>query len=173
MSTLVKVKVQPGQTVSFPGLCVHSLETAVATLPIQARRGRVTRTISVPISLGSWQQLQAETAGEQRWRLLGRILAGFLALASLFLTPYFIPHLVPFWLRLLIGLALAGLLAFISLRLGDQLSLRQATAAKLAILNAVKMDQFSWRATTFRFSNDAYAEKFRQLNEPYLMDVDI
>ena len=65
MGTLVKVKVQPGQTVSFPGLCVHSLETAVATLPIQARRGRVTRSISVPISLHSWRQLQVETEAER------------------------------------------------------------------------------------------------------------
>ena len=172
MASTVKVKVQPGQSVPFPGICVHSLETAVATLPIQSRRGRVTRTISVPIAASTWRKLNQETEAERRWGLTGRILAVVLGLAALFLAPYLIPTIVAFWLRVVIGIAVAILLAFISLRLCGLMSLRHADPEKIAILNAVKMDQFSWRATTFAFANEAYAEQFRELNEPYLMDVE-
>ena len=73
--------------------------------------------------------------------------------------------------RLLVGLGLAGLALYAGWRWAQRWSFAQADPAKQAVVAAVAIDSFSWRATVFRFANDAYAQRFAALNAPYLMDV--
>ncbi len=172
MSTTVKIMVQPGQAVTFPGLCVYNQEPAVATWPIHKRIGRVTRTIAVPVSASTLALLQAFSPAEHRFRRLGQFAAaggGGLALVTLGVG---LPGIIPLPGRLLLGLAVALLLAFVVWRWFRRRSLDRADPAKQAALAAVVLESFSWRATTFRFTSDSYARQFQALNEPYLMPVE-
>jgi hypothetical protein len=171
MSQRVKVKVQPGQTVCFPGLCVYNLQPAVATMRIRKRSGRITREIDVPLSAAAAALLQSRAPAEERWLWGGRAAALLLALLVLLLTTSYGPLPLPTAARLFLGLVFAGLLAYTGWRWAARWSFRRAAAEKQAVVDAVAIDAFSWRATTFRFARDAYAEQFAALNEPHLMDV--
>jgi hypothetical protein len=43
--------------------------------------------------------------------------------------------------------------------------------AKQAIGQAARLANFTWRATTFEFENEQFAEQFRALNEARLMEI--
>ena len=167
----VKIKVQPDQTVHFPNVCVHCLTPAIALLPLRKRMGRITRLIDVPLCDSCARIVNRQSGEEERLEKLGRIATGVVALGLLAAAFFIIPYEIELGIRLVSILAVAALGS-----LGTYLWFwrrREAAALpeKKAILAAAAMTNFSWRATTFAFTNENYAAQFSQLNEPLLMEI--
>ncbi|KPK07539.1 MAG: hypothetical protein AMJ56_13210 [Anaerolineae bacterium SG8_19] len=82
-----------------------------------------------------------------------------------------LPGMLPLWLRLIAAFIMAILAAAGVRILFAHKSLAMARPQKKAILKSVRMVSFSWRATTFEFENDTFAQWFKKINEPGLMDA--
>ena len=170
MSQTVKVKVRPGQTLQFPGICVHCSRPASERLPLKKRRGRLTRLIDVPLCDQCAAQLRRKSGEEERLGRLGRfvaILAGLLVLVAGYILS---PGGMPAILRLILALALSLVIGMVVLTIFRRRSLAAAHQEKLAILESARLIEFSWRATTFHFQNDEFAGAFVLLNESRLMN---
>lgn len=171
MSRKIKVKIKPGNKLSFPAECVHCSQPAVTNLEITRRKGRLTRLIQVPLCVDCAQEVARNSWAEERWLRLGRIITVAAAIV-LFVASYFLlPSFLPVWLRLLFS---AGLIVLVVVGLAGIFRQRREEAArpeKQAILNAAQMVDFSWRATTFEFKNEPFAERFQELNQSHLMEI--
>lgn len=170
MNYQVKIQAHPDETITFPGLCVHCGQPGGTPLTIRKRNGRFTRLIEVPLCADCAQEARRKSGEEERLERIAWAVAGgaalLLFLAGLLLTPAGLG----FWLQLVVGLALGvggGTAVLILLR---PLAQRRARPAKQAILSAAQISDFSWRATTFSFSNETFAERFRDLNEALLIE---
>jgi hypothetical protein len=167
----VKIQARPNETIHFPGLCVHCGQPGNVPLRIQKRNGRFTRLLEVPLCVECAQEARRKSGEEERliriaWAATGGA-ALLLFLAGLLLTPAGLD----FGLRLAVGLVLGiggGTAVFTLLR---PLSQRHALPAKQAILAAAQISDFSWRTTTFLFTNETFAERFRDLNQPLLYEL--
>jgi hypothetical protein len=73
-------------------------------------------------------------------------------------------------LRLLLAALLGLLLAAVVYSLFRRAAGNAARPEKKAILSAVRLASFTWRATTFEFANEAFAERFADLNRSRLME---
>jgi hypothetical protein len=169
--TRVKVKVRPGQSIRFPGVCANCLEPAGEQMRLRKRLGRLTREIDVPLCAACSEIVQRRSGEEERLERLGRVAAGAAGLVVALLLFLLIPGGLP-GLRLVIavgGGAAAGLavLGFFTRR-------REAAVlpAKQVVLNAARVADFSWRATTFDFRSADFARRFRELNEARLMELE-
>lgn len=169
--TIVKIKVQPEETVQFPGICVNCAEPGASPLPLQKRQGRVTRVVAVPLCAACAREAARKSGEEERFEKLGWLTAagiGFMVLAlALLLTPAG----MAFWLRLVVGLLLGVVGGTAVLALFRRLSASKALPAKKEILQAAALVSFSWRAVTFKFANETFLERFREMNEPLLMET--
>ena len=170
MPHTVKLKIQPNQPVTFPGICVHTGEPASEWHTLRKRNGRFTRTISVPISQKTARHLSRRSQEEERYQRLGLIGAGGIFFVAFGLTLILTPAAAGFGLRLLLALAVAYGLAYLTYRFFQRTSQRAALPEKQAILAAAAIADFSWRTTTFSFANEAFAKRFEQLNHTLLMD---
>lgn len=170
MSQSVKVKAQPGHTLRFPEICVHCSRPASERMPVRKRQGRITRLIDVPICSNCSRELQLKSGEEERWQRLGLLATVGIGIILFIAGVLVIPGLVPLWLRLIAALIVATLAAAGVRSLFRQKSLAAARPQKKAILKSVRMVYFSWRATTFEFENDTFAQWFKKLNEPGLME---
>jgi len=166
----VKIQVRPKQTVRFPGICVHCARPATESMLLKKRTGRVTRLIDVPLCPACAHSLQRRSGEEERWFRIGltaSVVVGLLVLAfTLLLTPVA-------WgmgLRLLPALAmgvLGGTAVWLLTRVQQK---RVRLPEKQAILDAARIETFSWRATIFEFRNQAFLERFKSINESLLME---
>ena len=169
MSQSVKVKVRPGRTIQFPAICVRCSRPAGEQLTLKRRRGRLTRLIDVPLCDECAAQLRRQSGDEERLGRLGRFIAVLIGLLTLIIAYILLPGGLPLILRLFMALALAVALGKVVLMFFRSRSLAAAHPEKLAILDAARMTEFSWRATTFRFNNDDFAQQFTSLNELKVM----
>jgi hypothetical protein len=48
---------------------------------------------------------------------------------------------------------------------------KAALPEKQAVRGSAKVTNFSWRATTFEFTNETFAERFEAMNESVLMEI--
>jgi hypothetical protein len=168
---VVKVKIRPGHKLQFPGLCVHCARPATDWLPLRKRVGRQTRFIDVPLCGDCAAEVRRTSGDEERLQKIGRLTMGGAALLVLILMLILLPAGLPFILRLVVALALA-LSAAAGVRLVFQRPLAQAARPeKQAILASAEVVHFSWRATTFRFGNEQFAQRFVDLNETLLMEI--
>ena len=171
MSQRVKVKARPGSKVRFPGICVRCSRPALERLPVSKRSGRLTRLIELPLCEECFRELNHQSGEEERLQKIGRVVSIGAPLLVLLLVFALLPAALSPWLRL--GIAL--LLAFVSfhlLRVFFRRSIRKAALPeKSAILDSAAMVDFSWRATTFEFENELFAERFSELNEHQLMEL--
>lgn len=170
MSQRVKIKVRARQSVQFPGVCVHCARPASSWLGLRRRIGRVTRLIDVPLCAACQDQLRRQSGEEERLGKLGRlsaILALFLVLAAALLLT---PAAMLVQLRLLIALLLSLSAAQVVVLLFRRSRREAALPEKKEIYRSANIVDFSWRATTFEFANETFAERFKRLNEPLLMD---
>jgi hypothetical protein len=171
MGQLVKVKIRPGSSLQFPAICVNCSRVASERMQLRKRIGRLTRLIDVPLCQQCYREANRLSGDEERWLRFGR-LGSFLAAILIFLPfTLLLAGTMPIWLNLLVS-AVAAVLAAI----GAWASFKKRAAAnarpeKLDVLNSVRMDTFSWRATTFRFENANFADRFRDLNRSLLMGV--
>jgi hypothetical protein len=67
----------------------------------------------------------------------------------------------------LLALGLAGFVFWLFWRASTQAEL----PSKRAIRQSAEIANFSWRATTFEFDNEKFAEQFRAMNEARLMEI--
>lgn len=171
MTRRIKIKVRPQQTIPFPGICVHCSQPAPETMTLRQRYGRITRFIDVPLCSRCAAELNRHSADEERLQKISWLLAGVLGLLGLAVALLLTPAALSFGLRLLIALLVSsGLVA------GTLWGFRKSIAGaalpeKQAIRQSVTIEGFSWRATTFAFANDLFADKFVELNAPRLMEI--
>ncbi|MBK8989040.1 MAG: hypothetical protein IPM39_23710 [Chloroflexi bacterium] len=169
----LKLKLRPDETVRFPGLCVHCAQPGVMPMRLQKQHGRLTRQIDVPVCADCAQELAHKSGEEERLEKLGWVGAGATAVTLLLLGLLLTPAGLALWLRLLIGLIVGLGVGTAVLRLSRHLARQKALPAKQAIRQSAQIITFSWRATTFTFTNETFYERFRALNQPLLMDYEL
>ena len=171
MSRTVKVKVRPGQHVQFPAECIHCNNSAAERLRLRKRIGRTTRLVDAPLCATCAAEIRRLSAEEERWQKLGWVLSTLAGVISLVILLLLIPAGLGLPLRILAALVGALVVAAVVFKLCRREGLRQARPEKRAILEAAQMTNFSWRATTFEFRNERFAEHFAAVNEPRLMEL--
>jgi hypothetical protein len=170
----VKIKVRPDQIVRFPGICVHCAQPADAQkqahLLVKKRTGRVTRLVDVPLCARCSQATQHLSGEEERLQKLTRVMLGAAFFLSLALVLLLLPAGLALGLRLIVATAVSTAVSAILFSYGRQAVRRAALPEKQAILSAAHITAFSWRATTFEFTNETFARRFAELNQSLLMD---
>jgi hypothetical protein len=171
MNHQVKIKVRHNQPVHFPPFCVHCAQPAAARMGLRRRIGRLTRMVDVPLCKECHYELRRRSAKEERLQKIGWLVSGVLFLLAVAFTLVFTPAEFGFALRLLLAallaLGLAGFVFWLFWRAGTQAEL----PSKRAIRQSAAIANFSWRATTFEFDNEKFAEQFRAMNEARLMEI--
>lgn len=171
MSKRVKVKARPGNPIRFPAICVRCSQEASERLSVSKRSGRLTRLIDLPLCEECYRALNRQSADEERLHKIRRLALVGAPLLVVILVFVLLPAALAPWLRLGAGLLLA-LVSYQILHAVFRRSIRKAALPqKSAILNSACMVDFSWRATTFEFENELFAERFSELNENQLMEV--
>jgi hypothetical protein len=166
----IKVKARPDEPLQFPGICVHCGQGATAWLTLRKRNGRITRLIDVPLCAVCDQARRRRSGMQEQRQKLGWLATGLTLLLGLALIFVLLPADFGVAVRLFMALLVAGLGAaavFIaSRRWADQAALPEVKA----IRQAASLDTFSWRTVTLSFTNESFADQFRQLNEPILWE---
>ncbi|MCP4420693.1 MAG: hypothetical protein GY805_29140 [Chloroflexi bacterium] len=171
MTRQVKIKVRPQQTIQFPGICVHCSQPAPETMTVRQRYGRITRIINLPLCQRCATELKRQSADEERLKKINWLVSGVLFLLGLAVTLLFTPTTLTFALRLLIALLVgAGLVTAVFWGFRQSIS-NAALPEKQAIRQSVAIESFSWRATTFAFQNDRFADRFVEINTTRLMGI--
>lgn len=169
--TQLKIKVRPQQTVCFPGICVNCAQPAVDKMLLRKRLGRITRTIEVPLCRDCHRELTRQSADEERLEKIGRLVAGVVFVLAAGFVLLLTPGEMALLLRLLAALALGGVLGQLTLVLFQRAQQNAALPEKQAIRGSARIVTFSWRATTFDFVNQTFAERFETMNESLLMET--
>ena len=169
MNVRVKVKIRPGGALQFPAICVYCAAPAVERLALRKRIGRTTRVIDLPLCASCHHDIHRLSGEEERLQRLGRAASVTAALVVLVVLMLLLPSSMPIWLRLIMSLIVSsivaiGLISWFAARSG-----RAALPKKKEILASAAMTDFSWRATTFEFVNEAFSERFVNLNRARLM----
>jgi hypothetical protein len=170
MSQSVRVKIRPENNLKFPGMCVHCGQPAGERMRISKRKRSITRLIDVPVCNDCYHEINRRSWAEERWQRIGLLVTGVAAIVVMALSFLLLPSELPVWLRVLAGAILAGLVAFGLQGIFKQRSAEVARPEKKAIFEAVRMVNFSWRATTFQFIREDISEQFSKLNEQQLME---
>lgn len=166
----IKVKIRARETVQFPGICVACAKPGASPLSLKKRQGRLTRIVDVPLCTECAAEVRRKSGEEERFDKLGWVTAAGLGLMALALTLLLTPAGLSLWLRLLAGL-LIGLGVGTAVRtLFRRISASKALPAKKEILQAARLETFSWRAAAFTFTNETFRERFRELNQSLLMN---
>lgn len=140
-------------------------------MQVRQRYGRITRLIDVPLCSRCAAERNRRSADEERLQKISWLLSGVLFLLGLAVTLLLTPAMLSFGLRLLIALLVGGGLVTAVLWGFRQPIANAARPEKQAIRQAVTIEAFSWRATTFAFANDLFADRFTELNAPRLMEI--
>ena len=140
-------------------------------MTVRQRYGRITRIIDVPLCSRCAGELSRRSAEEERLQKISWLLAGVLGLLGLAIALLLTPAALSFGLRLLIALLVGGGLTTAVLWGFRKPMANAALPEKQAIRQSVAIEGFSWRATTFAFENDLFADKFVELNAPRLMEI--
>jgi hypothetical protein len=169
MSSQLIIKIAPNETIRFPTLCTNCANSAVESMELVKRSGRTRRLIDVPICEQCAAQLLKKSAAEERLQKQSWLFAIIAGVIILFAALLLLPGAI-FWLRILFALLLAVAVAAIVLRLFRTPIANAALPEKKAVLDSARLQAFSWRTATFEFSNDTFAERFVELNEPLILE---
>jgi len=167
----VKIKVRPKQTVHFPGICVHCSQPAPYTQTVRKRMGRVTRLIDVPVCTDCATQLRRRSQEEERLNQLKYVVACIAFLVTMFAIYIATPPAMVTAVRWLVAFMVGGLVTAVILNLFRRQIRQTYLPEKKKILNAARIENFSWRATTFTFENDEFKRRFVEINESLLMEI--
>ena len=167
----VKIKVRPDETIQFPNVCVHCTQPATEKMTVQKRLERVTRLVDVPLCQACSHQLQRRSATEEKLTQISRLVAIVVGLLALALGLWLSPVELGFGLRLLVGAITAVIFAALILTYFTQAKDKAVLPETRAVREAVGIKTFSWRATTFTFTNETFAERFEKLNQTVLMEI--
>jgi hypothetical protein len=150
---------------------VHCAQPGANSLTLKKRHGRIIRQIDVPLCAPCAQEMQRKSGAEERLEKTGWVIGGAVALLLLVMGLFLTPAGLPFWLRLVVGFVIGvggGTAVFTFFR---RLADTKALPAKQAIRQSAQLSGFSWRAATFQFTNETFSERFRELNQPLLMEM--
>jgi hypothetical protein len=171
MSHLVKIKVKPGETILFPASCVNCGREAELGLTLYKRDAGLQRSIKVPLCNDCQQELRRKSAAEERLERIGFVVAAAFGLLFFVLVLLLLPANLSTWLKIIAAVILAAFIAMAVLGLFLRKSKQSARPEKLNIKNAARISEFSWRAMTFEFRDEQYAESVCRLNEPQIMEL--
>ena len=87
------------------------------------------------------------------------------------LASYFFPGDVNLILRILSGGVLAVMVTAVTYKLFQRLLRNAYLPEKQAILTAASIESFSWRATTFSFTNEIFSQRFEAIKQPLVMEI--
>lgn len=138
---------------------------------MKRRIGRITRAIDVPLCRECAHILRRLSGEEERLLKLGKVVGILLFFVVLAFAILFSPAELNLALRLLLALATALLVAIPAYSLFKRAGFRAALPAKKEIYHSIHIARFSWRATTFEFANETFAERFKKLNQSRLMEI--
>ncbi len=170
MTQRVKVKVRPGDILRLPAHCVHCSAKATEQMQIRYKNGPATRILELPLCDDCCRELNRKSGEEERFQRLGLFVASLVGLIILIILYFLLLTGLPIWLRLLTALFIAIIMSAGIMLIFRRIGLRAVLPEKRNILESAQMVDFSWRATTFEFTNDDFAQRFGQLNEHRLMD---
>lgn len=173
MSHKFKVKVQPGDEMHFPGICVHCAQPAGKSMTLRVKREDKVREIDVPLCDDCAAILRRNSGEEERMIKLGRLLLIVASLAGVILMLLLVPSSFSIWLRLGLSLMVGLVVAAIVRRLWRRVIFRAAAEQKREIRESATLETFSWRSATFEFANEAFAERFQELNEASLIGDEV
>jgi hypothetical protein len=168
----IKVKVRPGESLQFPGICVHCGQAATERLTLQKRNGRISRLLDVPLCHTCDQACLRRSGMQEQRQKLGWLATGLTLLLGLALVFLMLPADLGLSVRLFIALLVAGLGATAVYTTGRRWADQAAPPQSKAILQAANIDTFSWRTITLSFTNESFAEQVRQLNERILWEIE-
>ena len=171
MSHAIKIKVRPHKIIRFPGLCVHCGQPGAKTMTLKKRIGRVSRMVDVPLCGQCWSDFNQRSSEEGRLGKLGWVTAVILFTLSLAVVLLLTPAEISWLLRLVVALVLGLMLAQLAWQLFRRAQLNAELPAKKSIRQSADITHFSWRATTFEFTNETFAKRFEEMNKSLLMDV--
>lgn len=163
MSHPIKLAIQPGQTVRFPGRCVHCGRPATERLDISLRKQQLTRSVEVPLCAACKRETQRRSGREEQLVRLGWIAAPLAAVLVL-LGVWLLSASLPTGLRVLLGLALAAATAAATLGLFRRMARTAELPEKRAVMTSARIDDFSWRTMTFDFTDEPFAHIVSELN---------
>jgi hypothetical protein len=162
MSQQITLRVRPGETVRFPNRCVACGRPATERLPLQAKRGQLTRHLDAPLCADCARQLTRRSGREEQLLRTGRLTAAVVGLL-VFVTVLLVLS-GAWWLRGLLGLLAGGGGA----ALVWWLFARRAAAEQLpetrAVREAARLIDFTWRDMTLAFADAALAQAVAELN---------
>jgi hypothetical protein len=105
----IKIKIDPNETMRFPGVCVHCTCPATESMVLEKKEGRTIRQVDVPLCDKCAPQLRRQSAAEERLQKLSRLLSIVAGVATA-LTVFLLMAGFAIWLRLP-GALLLGLVA--------------------------------------------------------------
>lgn len=167
----VKIKVRPQEIVEFPGICVHCGQPAPYAMTIRKRLSRVTRLIDVPVCADCAAQLRRHSMEEERLTQIKYLVSGAAFLVTLFAVFIVLPPGLATAVRLLVGVLVGGVVTAVIFAIFRRQIRQVYLPEKKAILQSARIENFSWRATTFAFENEEFAQRFVTLNESLLMEI--
>ncbi len=170
MSQRIKVKTRVGQPVRFPAVCVYCGKPAPERMRVRRRIGRTTRLVDVPLCAECAHVTHRLSGEEERWHKLSWLFAAVAWLLAFSLLLLLLPVVLTPWLRLLLAALAACAAAYAGYRICRRIARRHARPEKKAILGAARICDFSWRTTTFEFSNQHFAEHFAAVNANLLFE---
>lgn len=169
MSQQITLRVRPGEMVRFPNRCAACGQPATERLPLQMKRGPVTRRLDAPLCADCARRLSRRSGREEQlWR------AGWAAAVVAGLTLLTVVALLlggPWWWRGLLGVVAGGAAA----ALVGWAFARRAAAEQLpetrAVRAAARIVDFTWRDMTLELADEALAAEVAELNRTTTSDT--
>lgn len=163
MSQQITLRVRPGEMVRFPNRCAACGQPATERLPLQMKRGPVTRRLDAPLCADCARQLTRRSGREEQLLRTGWaavVAAGLVLLAVIALLLG-----GPWWLRGLLG-SLAGVAGAALVRWAF---IRRAAAEQLpetrTVRESARIVDFTWRDMTLELADETLAADVIELNE--------
>jgi uncharacterized protein (DUF983 family) len=170
MTQRVKVKVRPGELLRLPADCVNCNQIASERMRIRYKNGQLARFLELPLCDNCHRELNRKSGEEERLQRLGLVVASLIGMLTLVILFFLVFTNLPVWLRLFVALFPSIMVSAGIMLIFRRIGLRAVLPQKRNIRDSARMVDFSWRTTTFEFTNDDYARRFGQLNEHRLMD---
>ena len=162
MSQQITLRVRPGEMVRFPNRCAACGQPATEHLPLQMKRGPVTRRLDAPLCADCARQLVRRSGREEQLRRTGWAAAVVAGLALLAVVALLLGG--PWWWRGLLG----GMVGGAAAALVWWAFARRAAAEQLPETRAVRASarivDFTWRDMTLELADDALAAAVVELN---------
>lgn len=140
-------------------------------MAISKRNGRQLREVDVPLCAACMQRLDQQSGEEERLVKISRLATAVTFLSLVILVLLVTAVGMGLWLRLLLALPIAAGAAYLVYR-AFQSSIRNAALdGTKAVRDSAQIEAFSWRATTFTFTNETFTERFTELNHEFIMET--